>query len=667
MAKTYTYPHWETSVIDKSIYTPLVREQLPLFLPIFFMRCQQGPVGVPVYVTSYTEAKDTFGEGTFDMNTEYFSREALYLNQLFARQGAFITRMASSDATYGSMVLELTVKNVQVPQYERDSAGQFKLDADTGAKIPVVDASSGAQVTEAGVELKWTTRTLTGTETIKNLHPVTYGTGENAYTVYPILAAKATSVGAFANDTGIKFYVDLDDIDDTLANNVGSIPYTFGGVKKTYGQDTVSAIQSTFQDNTESFVAKPDQTDSRTDRNVSFNDIIENYYEDLPYEMHLYSDNVKTVGAAIQAVEPDDDTIADDPFLVNLTEAYNIEGVPMPHVVMSEDDDAIALNSTRILYLAGGADGDISDAGIEALTRQYLKDLVYPELLDQPRYPFTDIVDTGVSIETKKAFIQFLGKHDAFKVILATQNANLGRFNTKAEDYSTGSSLYAACLLQPESTIKGTECCRAEIYQQAGYIADSNYRGIIPSTLDVMLKKSQWQSTGAIQGQAAGLPNSEISIFKEWNWTPCDADHKQRSWDSGLNYFQYFDMTGIHWPAMRTVYRYDTSVLANALFTDCVIYAKHLARYNWSRFVGLEIEFSRLAARATAALSNDLSAMLNGFFRFSVEFSQSEEEAAIGYISHATIKLWGNPQQRVWKIDIECYRNGFDPTATEEA
>ena len=54
MAKTYTYPHWETSVIDKSIYTPLVREQLPLFLPIFFMRCQQGPVGVPVYVTSYT-------------------------------------------------------------------------------------------------------------------------------------------------------------------------------------------------------------------------------------------------------------------------------------------------------------------------------------------------------------------------------------------------------------------------------------------------------------------------------------------------------------------------------------------------------------------------------------------------------------------------------------
>lgn len=47
MAKVYTYPHWETNVIDNSIYTPLDNEILPLFRPIFFMRAQQGPVGVP--------------------------------------------------------------------------------------------------------------------------------------------------------------------------------------------------------------------------------------------------------------------------------------------------------------------------------------------------------------------------------------------------------------------------------------------------------------------------------------------------------------------------------------------------------------------------------------------------------------------------------------------
>lgn len=56
MAKVYTYPHWETQVIDNSIYTALDTEVLPLFRPIFFMRAQQGPVQVPVYVHGSNEA-----------------------------------------------------------------------------------------------------------------------------------------------------------------------------------------------------------------------------------------------------------------------------------------------------------------------------------------------------------------------------------------------------------------------------------------------------------------------------------------------------------------------------------------------------------------------------------------------------------------------------------
>lgn len=671
MAKVYTYPHWETYVIDRSIYQALQRETLPLFLPIFFMRAAQGAAGVPVYVPSYTDAVAAFGEGTFTEGTPYFSREALYLKKLFSRQGAFIVRMTPNDAAFGSLVLELRVKKVQVKQYQRDSKGQYILDANTGDRIPLTDSGTGTVITEPGVELKWTTRAmlLTGDnpETLKNLKPVTYGTGADAYTVYPIMAMKANSVGAYSNDMGVKFFTDLDNMDKALANALGSIPYSLGGVKKTYGQDTVSPIRSFFQNQFETFVAKPNQVDSRVARNVSFDDIIGNEYSGkFPWDMKLFSDNIAEIGQVIMDLEEDDDTLF-DPFMVNLTEPYNIDGVPMTHVTFSTDDDAINLNETRILYLIGGSDGTIDDVAIEELTRQYLKDLIYPELLDQPRYPFTHIVDTGVSIETKKSFVQFLGRHDAHKVILATQDANMGRMNTKNEDLSMGSALYAACLLQPESIVKGTECCRAEIYQQCGTLADSTYRGIVPSTLDIMLKKSRWQSTQTIMGQAAGLPHSAITLFKEWNWTPCDADHKQKSWDSGLNYFQYYDMTSVHWPAMRTVYRYDTSVLSNALFTDVIVYTKHLARYNWSRFAGVEIEFNILAARAANALSNDLATMLGGTFKFSVAFAQSEEEAKIGYISHATIQLWGNPQQRVWKIDIECYRTGFDPTKTEEA
>lgn len=696
MAKVYTYPHWEINVIDNSIYTPLARETLPLFRPIFFMRAQSGLTGVPQWCNDYTSAVAKYGEGTFDQSTKYFSREALYLNNLFARQGAFIVRLAESNTSNtGSLVLELTVKNKKIKQYEKDDNGQWIYevdeegnvvfdDAGNKVRVPVTD-ENGAEVTEDGYELKWTVRPLkladpnsvvggatvgsatvgggtTGDdftpETIGSLKPVTYGTGDNAYTVYPILAVKATSVGEYANDIGVKLFTDIENLDDTLATNLGALPYTFGLVKKTYGQDTVSAIKTNLGDNTTDFVAKPDQIDSRTARQVSFDDVIGNYYDDLPVDIKLYSENIEEVGTLIQNVEIDDATLV-SPWAVNLADPYNINGEPYSHVVMSEDSDAVDLNESRILYLTGGADGNIDDATIETLTRQYLKDLVYPDLLDQPRYPFTHIVDTGVAIDTKYAFINFLGVHDAFKLILSTQDANLGRFNTKAEDLSTGSALYAKCLLQPESIVKGTEVCRAEIYQQAGYLAAGLYKGIIPSTYDIMGKKSLYASTQRITGMPAGLPSSEIDVFKQWNWTPCDADLKQKSWDSGLNYFQHFDMTGIHWPAMRTVYRYDTSVLSSAAFTDAVVYTKHIARYNWSKYAGIELEFSAFKNRATSDLTADLAYMLNGTYGSSVEFTQSEEEAKIGYISHAIITLVGHPQQRVWKIDIECNRSGY--------
>lgn len=660
MAKVYTYPHWEISVIDRSIYTPLDTEILPLFRPIFFMKTQQGPAGVPVWCSSYTRAATVFGEGTFDDSTEYYSREALFLNSLFARQGAFIVRMADSTAKKGSLVLELAVKNAQVRQYETDTDGRFVLD-DQGEKIPLID-SDEAYVEEDGLEFKWSVRQLNAGETVKSLRPVQVGTGDDAKTVYPILAVEAKSVGKYANSIGVKLFADLDDLDDTLAKNVKSFPYTFGAVKKTYGQDTVSAIHSNLQNVYETFVAKPKQQDSRTARNVSFDEVITNYYDDLPFEVTLFNKNIKDIGELMQVVEGSD-TIP-DPYLANIVSLYSVDDRPYQHVVMSDDNDLV-LNDTRILYMDGGSDGDLTDAGIEALTRQYLKDLVYPEILDQPRYPFTHIIDTGVALETKEAFIDFLGVHDAFKVILSTQNANLGRFNTKAEDLSTGDALHSRCQLQPECAIKGTECCRAEIYQQAGYLADSTYTGIVPSTYDIMNKKSLFLSTPQIQGIPAGLPLSEVNVFREYNWVPCDADHKQRSWNNGLNYFQHYDMTGVHYPAMRSVYQYETSVLSSAHYTDALIFVKHIVRYNWSKFAGIEDEFARFSSEATSAVTSDITYMLNGRYSATVKFSQTEEEAKIGYISHCTIQLWGNPQQRVWKVDIECYRNGFDPNATE--
>lgn len=224
--------------------------------------------------------------------------------------------------------------------------------------------------------------------------------------------------------------------------------------------------------------------------------------------------------------------------------------------------------------------------------------------------------------------------------------------------------MHAACILQPESQIHGTEVCRAEIYQQAAYLADSSiYDDMVPATLDALEKRCRWQSRGYIEGMPKGLPHSAVAIFKDnsWNWTPAKAEHKQRSWETGLNYFQYSDMSRLHYADMRSVYRYDTSVLSSAIFTDAVVYTKHVIRYNWARLSGVEMPFARLAETAKTNVLGDLLPILNGFYNAEAEFYQTDEERKIGYITHGRIKLVAPATNRVWIVDVECYREGYTP------
>lgn len=210
---------------------------------------------------------------------------------------------------------------------------------------------------------------------------------------------------------------------------------------------------------------------------------------------------------------------------------------------------------------------------------------------------------------------------------------------------------------------KGTECCRVTICMHAGKVADTIYDAIVPFTYDIALKKALYLSTEAIAGQPTGLPNSAITVFREFNWSASDADLKQQSWESGLNYIQNYDMTGIHWPAIRSVYRYETSVLSSDFFTDAIVFIKHIVRFQWAKYVGMEMEFSRYASIVSKSVQDELTAMLNGALTATASLTQTAEQAKIGYESTLSITLLGNAQQRIWSVDINCKRAGYNSEA----
>ena len=128
-----------------------------------------------------------------------------------------------------------------------------------------------------------------------------------------------------------------------------------------------------------------------------------------------------------------------------------------------------------------------------------------------------------------------------------------------------------------------------------GYVNfDDNWRSIVPLTFELMMKRCQFHNATFVKGEWKGLPNSSVDYFKSISWTPSKPDLKQLSWDTGLNYVQYYDMTRTHFADIISVYPYHTSLLSSDLFACYIVYLKHIIRTVWAEYVGVEMLFQLL-------------------------------------------------------------------------
>lgn len=136
------FPHVRINVKDNSIANVQLVETLPVHRPLYVIRCQEGPVGVPVWCNNYSEACTIFGEETFNpANTKYFGRGNRFLKDTLTYNGAFIVRYLPKDDEYAELsdaawldtlsakyvLFARVTKNDAVQQYEYVN-GQRKLE-----------------------------------------------------------------------------------------------------------------------------------------------------------------------------------------------------------------------------------------------------------------------------------------------------------------------------------------------------------------------------------------------------------------------------------------------------------------------------------------------------------------------------------------------------------
>ena len=733
MSMVAPYPHVEIDVEDKSIYIPVNEDILPLHRPLYIMRTQKGPVGVPVWCESYTRAKKIFGSNTFNQRSKYFSPASYFLLQQLQSNGAFIMRAGDDTANSARVFVELGVQAVDaVPQYKRDAYGKFVYDEE-GKKIALESATA-----TAGYKLIW--RAVSTPADVNSIDPGAWedlgpaqDPNDDTITWYPMFSFLASNAGAWGNAFGFKLcFSNKDNAGDFIVRN-GSVAYQVAPVELEEGNSTPTVIYDKYNNPAVSGVVKPDTIDSISGVDISFNKKLAASYSDgyeLPLSIYYYSDSFKTVGDMIMKAEVaakdaivanygdvvdvdgkqgvdgtvvtfvEDllgvtigegdvtaDSIAADidgadaafGFMANLMTCVDRDkrGYFASYVVATSDTDAPAgcvdMDADATIYMMGGTDGNDSDPYIEEYTRKYLTAAAnnnHEYLIDYFRMPFNCVIDSGWSIATKKAYLEFMDVRDDLKVYLGTQQSwminSVGKLvrppvNTKYEDESIGAGLRTHAWLMRESIAKGTECCRATIFLHAGRTAD--YDVWLPGTLWIAKKLAEYCNRDFMNKEPKELPNSAVECWKDLSWVASSEDTKSRNWNAGLNYVQYYSMTGLHYASVRSVYKYDTSVLVDDMFVNAITWMKHIVRRSWARFAGATRPVAELQQAITEDLTSRLAYMINGKYEFTVDVYQTDEDKKLGYVQHVDITVTSPATNRVWLVNIICKREGFEPEA----
>ncbi len=616
----------------------------------------------------------------------------------------------ATDATTCTRLVYDSVDGVTPPAFNNPLTGVNYADGDfiplwTNPAVPAV----AEEVVAAGVELEWSSRTtFTSAETATTILPTTVGDK----TTYPMMVFETTSAGAYGNRTGFSLYSDPSDNTADRFDAYGAATYRFKPVVKEDGGSLVDPVRDKTNGIFAKFVIRPDAK-TKEGLKIDQKAVLQNNYADgynLPYTITTYEGYFKTIGdicvAKEIAINPDTSAtneradVLQDGYFFNIISGRDHNNLRYDGTMFT--DASIAMVDGTVNYLAEGDDGSLIEqspatpgawaAGvyavdalvtysdgliyrcilattteeptvdtanwvpfvtIEELRRNYLQTDIYPEIVDKARYPITHLFDAGYERDTKLEMLNFLDVRSDVKVVLGTHINNVPVLS-EMDDESYGSILYNRALLMRESVLKGTSCCRATIFTQAGIMHD-DVDEYTSAVLFSAVKKAEYQNKDFLDREVKGRPFNECHLFKEWSYVPYMEDAKSRKWDNGLNYCQYYDMNNQQYAAIRSVYPYASSVLVDDEVGDfCAVYLKHAVLVSWTIHVGLTKFFAVLKKMIVDDLSTRLNYIVNGKYNISVDAYQTEDERAVGYITHVQIVVTCPNTNRVWDVDVIC-------------
>jgi hypothetical protein len=281
-------------------------------------------------------------------------------------------------------------------------------------------------------------------------------------------------------------------------------------------------------------------------------------------------------------------------------------------------------------------------------------------LQDTAKYPESIIWDSGFSLTTKYALASFISLRKDTAVVVATFDAG-GPSLTASEDSSLAVALRTRFQMYPESDYFGTPVMRAMIVGRDGKMLNSQYNGRLPLTHELAVKSARYMGAGNGKWKPGfnfdHAPDSLVEMFHDVSATFTPATVRNKDWAAGLNWVQSYGRRSLFFPALKTVYDNDTSVL-NSFFTmmACVELQK-VGERAWRRFSGVSsLTNLQLKERVEEFVKDNTVGRFDDRFVIVPEVYFTDADLQRGYSWGLRIKIYAPNMKTVMTLSVQAYR-----------
>lgn len=677
-------------VQDVSTRVPAIEpEVIPTHLPKVYIFAQKGSTANQLVVGN--GRNQMYGDATFDEHSEFATHQTVLSNRVNAQGNAqMMERVIPKDAgPKANFLLSLDVLPTLVPQYKRGTDGKLLLNADTGLAELVTPA-----VSLPGFKAKWvltsvlskgvddTDATLFG---VAAQTPGDQHAGEVQSVRYPILQHWADAEGEYYNNSGFRIWAPTESsaggVNERFMTSNKAYPFRMAAVRRATAASSPKIVETEDGSTSFDFTFVPGQINPITTAQFSLEDIFLKQYqltEDVRFApkyadlngLHVYQDNINelldmfyTAEKAVVGVDADWSGADDEAALFNFLGGVSSKDVPYYTYVLDQSSaNAVRLSEGTSLFAKGGSNGTMNNAVFGELVSEAVSEYANPNshLMDSAVQVESIIYDSGFPLATKYALCKFIAERKDTAVILSTYDVDDGPL-TAAEDHSIAVALRTMLQMFPESDYFGTPVMRGLIVGRNGKLRNSLFTKRLPLTIELAVMAAKMMGAGDGKWKPAQLfdkaPNNIITMFDDVNITFTPATQRNKDWDVGLNYVLSFSRKQHYFPALKTVYDNDTSIL-NSFFAmmACVELQKVGERVHRQFSGSTALTNAQLIDRVNKKVEELTVGRFAGMFQVVPAAFISDGDEQRGYSWTLPIKLYGNGAKTVMTLDIQAHR-----------